>query len=157
GGLLAAALNALPETFGFGAIPMVAPFSAALPQFSPPPFSLEALRKTVSIAMAVTMLGLTEAVSIARSIRLRSEQRVNGNREFVGQGLSTLAGSFFSAYASSGSFNRSGLNYEAGAKTPLASVFAALILMAILLAVAPLARFLPLPAMAGILFLVAWG
>jgi SulP family sulfate permease len=49
------------------------------------------------------------------------------------------------------------LNYEAGAKTPLASVFAALMLTVILLVVAPLARFLPIPAMAGILFLVAWG
>ena len=157
GSVVAAALNALPETFGVGAIPTVAPFSAALPQFSVPPFSLEGLRKTVSIAMAVTMLGLTEAVSIARSIGLRSEQRVNGNQEFIGQGLSNVVGSFFSAYASSGSFNRSGLNYEAGAKTPLASVFAALVLMVILVLVAPLARYLPIPAVAGILFLVAWG
>jgi SulP family sulfate permease len=60
-------------------------------------------------------------------------------------------------YASSGSFNRSGLNYEAGAKTPIASIVAALVLMVILLVVAPLARFLPIPAMAGILFLIAWG
>jgi SulP family sulfate permease len=139
------------------AIPTVTALSAALPQFSMPEFSLEALRKTASIAVAVTMLGLTEAVSISRSIALRSEQRVNGNQEFIGQGLSNIAGSFFSAYASSGSFNRSGLNYEAGAKTPLASVFASAILIVILLLVAPYARYLPVPTMAAILFLVAWG
>jgi SulP family sulfate permease len=103
------------------------------------------------------MLGLTEAVSISRSIALRSEQRVNGNQEFIGQGVSNIVGSFFSAYASSGSFNRSGLNYEAGAKTPLAAVFAALMLMAILLLIAPLARFLPIPTMAAVLFIIAWG
>ncbi|MFN4149135.1 MAG: universal stress protein, partial [Rhodocyclaceae bacterium] len=61
------------------------------------------------------------------------------------------------SYASSGSFNRSGVNYEAGAKTPLASVFASVALVLILLAVAPLAAYLPNAAMAGILFLVAWG
>ena len=138
-------------------IQTVTPLSAALPQFSVPPFSLEALRKTASIAVAITMLGLTEAVSISRAIALRSEQRVNGNQEFIGQGLSNVVGSFFSAYASSGSFNRSGLNYEAGAKTPLASVFASLMLVAILLLVAPFARFLPIPTMAAILFMVAWG
>ena len=70
------------------------------------------------------MLALTEAVSIARAIAVRSEQRIDGNQEFIGQGLANIVGSFFSSYASSGSFNRSGLNYEAGAKTPLAAVFA---------------------------------
>ena len=157
GSLFAAVLQYLPVLAPERAIPTVTALPAALPQFSVPPFSLEALRKTFSIAVAVTMLGLTEAVSIARAIGLRSEQRIDGNQEFIGQGLSNVVGSFFSAYASSGSFNRSGVNYEAGAKTPLAAVFAALALMVVLLAVAPLARFLPLPAMAGILFLVAWG
>jgi SulP family sulfate permease len=157
GSLFAVALQYAPAIAPSHVIPTVSALPAALPQFSVPPFSLEALRKTFSIAVAVTMLGLTEAVSIARAIGLRSEQRIDGNQEFIGQGLSNVIGSFFSAYASSGSFNRSGLNYEAGAKTPLAAVFAALILMVILLAVAPLAQFLPIPAMAGILFLVAWG
>ena len=56
-----------------------------------------------------------------------------------------------------GSFNRSGLNYQAGAKTPLAAILAGFLLMAIVLLVAPLAAYLPKAAMAGILFLVAWG
>ena len=157
GSLVALGLNHLPELLRPEGIPTVTGLSTALPQFSSPAFSLEALRKTASIAVAITMLGLTEAVSIGRAIALRSEQRIDGNQEFIGQGLSNILGGFFSAYASSGSFNRSGLNYEAGAKTPLASIFSALVLMLILLVVAPLARFLPIPAMAGILFLIAWG
>jgi SulP family sulfate permease len=157
GSLFVIVLTHTPGLLAAQTIPTVSALAAALPQFSLPPFSLEALRKTASIAVAITMLGLTEAVSISRAIGLRSEQRINGNQEFIGQGLSNLIGSFFSAYASSGSFNRSGLNYEAGAKTPLASVFAALLLMVILLLVAPLARYLPIPTMAAILFLVAWG
>ena len=157
GGLYAALLGVIPGFLAAQHITTVSALPAALPQPALPDFSLEALRKTVSVAIAITMLGLTEAVSIARSIALRSEQRIDGNQEFIGQGLSNIFGSFFSAYASSGSFNRSGLNYEAGAKTPLASVFSALALVLILLLLAPLARYLPIPALAGLLFLIAWG
>jgi SulP family sulfate permease len=157
GSLVALGFDLMPGFAETQGIPTITALPAALPQFSLPPFSLESLRKTASIAVAITMLGLTEAVSIARAIGLRSEQRIDGNQEFIGQGLSNIFGSFFSAYASSGSFNRSGLNYEAGAKTPLAAIFSALILVLILLVVAPLARYLPIPAMAGILFLIAWG
>ncbi|MCM2287385.1 MAG: sulfate permease [Sulfuritalea sp.] len=130
---------------------------ATLPPLSRPDFSLDTLRHTLGPALVITMLALTEAVSISRAIAVRSEQRIDANQEFIGQGLSNLVGSFFSAYASSGSFNRSGVNYEAGAKTPLASVFATLFLILVLLLVAPLAAYLPNAAMAGILFLVAWG
>jgi SulP family sulfate permease len=76
-------------------------------------------------ALALTVLGLTEAVSIARALALRSGQRIDGSQEFVGQGLSNLAGAFFSAYPSSGSFNRSGVNLEAGARSPLAAIVSA--------------------------------
>jgi SulP family sulfate permease len=122
-----------------------------------PDFSLASLKATVGPALVITMLALTEAVSISRAIAVRSEQRIDGNQEFIGQGLSNLIGSFFSGYASSGSFNRSGVNYEAGARTPLATIFASVGLVLVLLIVAPLAAYLPNAAMAGILFLVAWG
>lgn len=130
---------------------------ATLPPLSMPDFSLASLRATLGPALVITMLALTEAVSISRAIAVRSEQRVDGNQEFIGQGLSNIAGAFFSGYASSGSFNRSGVNYEAGARTPLASIFASIFLALVLLLVAPLAAYLPTAAMAGILFLVAWG
>ncbi len=130
---------------------------ASLPPLSLPDFSPAALKVTVAPALVITMLALTEAVSISRAIAVRSEQRIDGNQEFIGQGLSNIVGAFFSAYASSGSFNRSGVNFEAGARTPLASIFASLFLVVVLLLVAPLAAYLPNAAMAGILFLVAWG
>jgi SulP family sulfate permease len=107
--------------------------------------------------VAVTLLALTEAVSIARALAARSGQHVDGNQEFVGQGLSNLFGSFFSGYVATGSFNRSGVNYAAGAKTPIAAMLAGMFLLVLVLLVAPWARYLPNAAMAGILFLVAWG
>jgi SulP family sulfate permease len=109
------------------------------------------------VALATTLFALTEAVSIGRSLAVQSGQHLDGNQEFIGQGLSNVFGSFFSGYVATGSFNRSGLNFQAGAKTPLAAIFAGLMLMALVPVVAPYAVFLPNAAMAGILFLVAWG
>jgi SulP family sulfate permease len=155
GGIVAAILD---SAFGnaITQIKTVGALSASLPPLSMPDFSLATLKVTFFSALAVTVLALTEAVSISRSISIKSEQHINGNQEFIGQGLSNLFGSFFSSYASSGSFNRSGVNYESGARTPLAAVFSSLILLAVLFMVAPLAAHLPIPAMAAVLFLVAW-
>jgi sulfate permease, SulP family len=149
----------LDKLFGAGVtqIRTVGALPATLPPLSLPDLSLSTVKHLSDGALAITMLALTEAVSIARAIAVRSEQRIDGNQEFLGQGIANIVGSFFSSYASSGSFNRSGLNYEAGARTPLAAVFSSLFLGVILLLVAPLAAYLPVAAMAGILFLVAWG
>ncbi|HET7798123.1 MAG TPA: SulP family inorganic anion transporter, partial [Nevskia sp.] len=156
GSIVAAILN---EMLGqdLTGIKTVGALPATLPPLSAPDLSLDSLHHTLGPALVITMLALTEAVSIARAIAVRSEQRIDGNQEFIGQGLSNIIGSFFSSYAASGSFNRSGVNYEAGAKTPLASILASAFLIIVLLLVAPLAAYLPTAAMAGILFLVAWG
>jgi SulP family sulfate permease len=130
---------------------------ALLPPLSSPDFSLSTIRELAPIALAATLFALVEAVSIARSIALKSGQHIDGNQEFIGQGLSNIAGSFFSAFVATGSFNRSGLNYQAGAQTPLAAVFAGGLLIIIVLLVAPWASYIPNAAMAAILFLVAWG
>lgn len=155
GSLAAAALEQVSG--GAADIPTVGALQASLPPFAVPVLDFATLQQTAAIALAIALLGLTEAVSIARSIATRSGQRIDSNREFVGQGLSNLAGAFFSSYPSSGSFNRSGVNYEAGARTPLSAASSAGFLLLILYAVAPLATWLPLAAMAAVLLVVAWG
>jgi len=137
-------------------IRLVGEIERHLPPLSMPDLSFGSLKKLGSAAFAVAMLGLVEAVSIARSVALKSGQHIDGNQEFVGQGLANITGSFFSSYASSGSFTRSGINYTAGARTPMAAIFAAIALAVIVLLIAPLAAYLPIPAMAGILLIVAW-
>ncbi len=139
------------------AVPTVGALDVLLPPLSMPDLSPATLSTLLPSALALSLLALTEAVSIARAMALKSGQRIDGNQEFIGQGLSNLAASFFSGYPSSGSFNRSGLNQSAGAQTPLAAVFSAVLLVGVLYFVAPLAAYLPVPAMAGVLFLVAWG
>ena len=107
-------------------------------------------------ALAVAVIGLVEAMAIARSISAQTGQRLDSNQEFVGQGLANVAAGFFSGYPCSGSFNRSGLNLETGARTPLASVFAGLVVMVIVLAFAPLAVYIPLSAISALLILSAY-
>jgi len=129
---------------------------AHLPLPSLPDFSSDTLRQLTPKALAIALIGLIQALSIARSIAAYSRQQVDGNQEFIGQGLSNIAGSFLSSFAGSGSFTRSAINYQAGAMTPLSSVFAAGLLALILLLVAPLSAYLPMPAMAGIILFVAY-
>ncbi|HCS90247.1 MAG: SulP family inorganic anion transporter [Thiohalocapsa sp. PB-PSB1] len=138
-------------------IATVGALPANLPPLSAPTLTLDNIRHLAPSALAVTLFALTEAVSIGRSLAVRGGYRIDGNQEFIGQGLSNIAGAFFSGYVATGSFNRSGVNFEAGARTPLAAVLAGLLLMAVVLLVAPLASYLPKAAMAGVLFLVAYG
>lgn len=135
---------------------LLGPLPDNLPPLSRPDLTLDTIRMLGPGALAIALLGLIEASSIARSITVQSRQHINGNQEFIGQGLSNIAGSFFSAYASSGSFTRSGVNFEAGAITPLSSIFSALFLGAILLLVAPLTAWLPMSAMGGVILVVAF-
>ncbi|MDH5654851.1 MAG: SulP family inorganic anion transporter [Spirochaetia bacterium] len=128
-----------------------------LPPLSSPDFSFKTIQQLFMPAIAITLFALTEAVSISKSIGMRSGQRIDGNQEFIAQGLSNIAGSFFSGYVATGSFNRSGLNYQAGAKTPVAAILAGLFLIPIVIFVAPYSDYIPNAAMAGILFIVAWG
>ena len=138
------------------ALKYVSAVPASLPPLSFPVLSLESFRTLAPAALALTLFALTEAVSIARSLAIQSGQHLYGNQEFVGQGLSNIFGSFFSSYVATGSFNRSALNYQSGAKTPVAALLGGAMLIAVVPVVGPYLAYLPMPAVAGILFLVAW-
>ncbi len=146
-----------PTLSGSSGITRVDPLPASLPPLSLPDLSWGTLHALAPGVVAVTMLALTEAISIARAMAMRSGQVIDADQEFIAQGVSNLVGSFFSAYVATGSFNRSGLNYASGARTPLAAAFAGLLLIALVTQVAELAAYLPHAAMAGVLILVAWG
>jgi SulP family sulfate permease len=142
---------------GKAAVPTIGTLPRGLPPLSAPSFDPAVWRQIAPAALALTVLALAQAVSVARAVGVRAGQRIDGNQEFIGQGLSNIAGAFASGYPSSGSFNRIWINYEAGAKTPLAAVFSAIFLLVTVLAVAPLGAHLPLAVMAALLFSVAWG
>ena len=159
--LIAVVVGSLVAVFARWVDPMltiktVDALPGALPPLSMPDLSLDTLKLLLIPSIAMTLLALAEAVSIAQALAKRGNVALDGNQEFLGQGLANVIGSFFSSYPVSGSFNRSGVNVASGAVTPFSAIMASFFLVAILFFVAPLAQFLPLAAVAAILFLVAW-
>ncbi|MFP5428914.1 MAG: SulP family inorganic anion transporter, partial [Gammaproteobacteria bacterium] len=142
----------------FGHVPRVPAFIGQLPPLSPLPLlDLELILRLLPSAVAIGMLGLVTSLSIARSLSARSEQLIDANQEIRAQGLSNMVGAVFSGYLSSGSFTRSGLSYEAGARSPMAGVFSALWVALFAVTGARLIAHLPIPAMAGSILLICWG
>lgn len=134
-----------------GAIPR------SLPPFNLPDVSeVSHVGQLASGALAIAILGLVEAVSIAKSIADQTRQRLNINREFIGQGLANLSAALFSGYAGSGSFTRSAVNFRSGGKTPVSGIFSGVAVAATILLAAPLAAKLPMSALAGVLMVVAY-
>ncbi len=137
-------------------IKTVGEMPAHLPPFRVPDMSWNMLSQLAPNAFAIALLGLIADVAIARSIAMQTRQQLDINQEFIGQGLANTVGSFFSCYPATGSFTRSGVNFQAGARTPMSAIFAAILLMLAVLFIAPLTAYLPIPAMGGILLLVAY-
>lgn len=142
-----------PERTG---LTLIGKVPSPLPPMSAPDLSPDTLRALFGSAVSITLLSIAQAIPISRAVAARAGQRLDSNQELVGQGLSNLAASFFSGYPSSASLNRTGANLEAGARTPLAAVLSAPILVGLLYAIAPLLAFIPLAVMAAILVLVGW-
>ncbi len=155
-GMVAGSLVAFALRDSAEGIELIGEIPGHLPPVSSPDFSFDTIKQLAPEAFAVALLGLIEAVSISRAVATKSFQRIHSSQEFVGQGMSNIVGSFFSSYAGSGSFTRSGINYSAGAKTPLSAIFAAIFLLIIVLLIAPLTAYLPVAAMGGIILLVAY-
>ena len=110
----------------------------------------------VTGSMAVAAMGLVEAVSIAREISRQSGERLDINQELVGQGMANVAAGLFSGYACSGSFTRSAINFQSGARTQLSGVFCGLFVLGGVLVFGPAAAFLPRTALAGMIMVIAY-
>jgi sulfate permease, SulP family len=149
-GVLAALLPERWAVHTIGALP------SPWPPFHVPDVDWTRVPDLIDKALALSIIALGQSVSIAKAMAARSGQRIDTNREFLGQGLSNLIGGFFSCYLSCGSLNRSVPNLESGARTPLAAVASAGWLLVLALVSAPLLARIPHAAIAGLLVLVAW-
>lgn len=107
-------------------------------------------------ALAIALLGLLEALAIAKSISAKTRQPLDYNKQCMAEGLANLGGGLLQCMPGSGSLTRSAINYQAGAVTRWSGIFSAIAVGAILLLCAPFARFIPLPALAGLLLVTAW-
>lgn len=135
-----------------GSIPRTLPPIAKIPITN-----LRLIGQLSTGALAISAIGIVEALSIARSISAKSGERINSNQEFVGQGLANIAAGVFSGFTCSGSFSRSSVTYESGGKTALAVAFSGLWVLIAMLVFAPLARYIPKAALASVLIVTSYG
>jgi SulP family sulfate permease len=133
-----------------GAIP------AALPSLEAPTITMSRVRDMAGSALAIALLGLLEAVAMAKAIAARTGQKLDINQQCLSEGLANLTGSFFQCMPGSGSLTRSAINVQARAVSQWSGVFSALAVAATVLLFAPLARHIPRAALAGILMISAW-
>ena len=105
--------------------------------------------------IAVAILGLVEAMSVAKSIALSTGQSLDASREFVGQGLASLASGFFRGIPPSGSLSRSAVNFSSGAQTRNAGILSGLFVFLAMLVFAQGMGFIPTAALAGIVVVAA--
>ncbi len=154
--VLAYALNRWWPAADGARVAVVGAIPAIWLHFRLPAVELRALPDLVGIAFALTIVALGQSISIAKAVADRSGQYIDANQEFRGQGLSNIVGGFFSSYVSCGSLNRSIPNLDAGARTPLAAVFASVWLLLLVAVSSPLLSLIPMPAIAGLLILISW-
>lgn len=130
---------------------------ASLPSFAVPHFSIGLIADLAAPAIAIALLGCIESISLAKGIALFSGQKLNPNQDFIGLGLSQLAGSFFQCMPGGGSLTRSALNFRAGATTRISGLLCALWVAILLLLLAPMAKTIPMAALGGMLVYLGLG
>lgn len=151
--LVVVALKLPVATIGsrFGAMP------AALPAPHLPPFSLQTVLAVLPDAFAFTLLGGIESLLSAVVADSMTGRRHRSNCELVAQGLANLAAPLFGGICVTGTIARTATNVRAGAHGPVAGMAHALFLLLMLMVAAPLAGYIPLAALAGVLTIVCWG
>ena len=122
-----------------------------LPSFRPPHIDLWVAPQLLTGAITLTLIGLMEAMAIAKTIATKTKQQIDINQELIGQGMANIVGSFFQSYAVSGSFSRSAVNFVSGARTGFSSVVTSVVVMVTLLWLTPLLYHLPQATLAVII------
>lgn len=153
GSILAVSLFHIPiETIGtrFGGIP------SGLPHVAVPKLQPSLLLHLLSPAVTVAMLGAIESLFSAVVSDKMSNDKHNPNVELIAQGVANIFSPLFGGLPATGAIARTATNVRSGARTPVAGMIHALTLLAVILFAAPLVKNLPLAALAGILFIVAY-
>jgi SulP family sulfate permease len=145
----------IPGIGGKTAVAIVGKIPASLPLPHIPEIKTAWLGNLPEGALAIAFVGLIEALSIAKAIAHETKQKLDYNRQILAEGLANLTGGFFQSLPGSGSLTRSAINYQAGAATRFSGIVAAATAAIALLLFAPLLRYIPKPALAGVLIVTA--
>ncbi|HSO20094.1 MAG TPA: SulP family inorganic anion transporter, partial [Desulfosarcina sp.] len=128
-----------------------------LPEFCLPRWETHSVAVLMSPAAVIALLGFMEAISIAKAMAAKTGQRIDPNRELIGQGLANIVGSAAQSYPVAGSFSRSAVNLQAGAVSGLSNVIASLAVVATLFLFTPLLYHLPQSVLAAIIMMAVAG
>ena len=156
--LVVIGMAALTAWLGLDArgVKVVGEIPARFPSFAAPALAAAEVRDFATGALAIALLGLLEAIAMAKAIAAQTRQKLDMNQQCLSEGLANFTGSFFQCMPGSGSLTRSAINQQAGAATQWSGVVSAAAVALIMLAFAPYARFIPRAALAGILMVSAW-
>lgn len=160
GVLVAVVLTTLASwTIGFAAKggKVVGEIPSGLPSLAIPRIDFDQATDLIASAIIISLVGFMEAISIAKAMAARTKDRVDPNKELIGQGLANIVGSLSQAYPASGSFSRSAVNLNAGARTGMSSVFTGLVVMIALLFLTPLLYHLPQSVLAAVIMMAVIG
>ncbi|MEM6699913.1 MAG: SulP family inorganic anion transporter, partial [Bacteroidota bacterium] len=136
-------------------IAIIGEIPQGLPAIKSLPFDLETVQNLLPLALTICMISFIESLAIAKNIEAkRKSYRILPNVELFALGISKIVGAFFQSYPTTGSFGRSALNEEAGAKTGISSIITALLIVFILLFLTPLFYHLPKAVLAAIIMVV---
>ena len=130
---------------------------AGLPKFTLPSFDLGKVAELLSAALVIALVGFMESISVAKAIAAKTRQRIDPNQELVGQGLGNVASGLSGAFPVAGGFSRTAVNMNAGAKTGMASVVTAVMILVALLFLTPLLYHLPQAVLAAIIMMAVIG
>jgi sulfate permease, SulP family len=142
------------ENFG---VKIVGEVPSGLPGFSMPSLDVNAFIALLPMAITISLIGFMESIAMAKAIAAKEKYKVVANKELIGLGLANIGGSFFSAYPVTGGFSRSAVNYQSGARTPMASVITAILIFLTLLFFTSLFYYLPNAVLAAIIMVAVYG
>ena len=150
--LLVALFGLNVETIGsrFGGIPQ------GLPEFTVPDYSWAMVKGLFLPAMTLAVLGAIESLLCARVADSMIRDKHDSNQELLAQGFANMVMPFFGGMPATGTIARTVTNIKNGGSSPVAGMVHALALLMVVLVAAPLAQYIPLPALSAILMFVAW-
>ncbi|WP_175517654.1 SulP family inorganic anion transporter [Planctomicrobium piriforme] len=137
-------------------VKVVGKIPASLPSFELPTFRWVWVRELSGSAASIAILGLLEAVAMAKAIAAQTRQKLDVNQQCLSEALANIAGSCFQCYPGSGSLTRSIVNKQAGAVTQWSGVISAVAVALTVVLLAPYAYYIPRAALAGILMISAY-
>lgn len=132
-------------------VKIVGDVPAGLPLPSLPAFNWEMASTLIPAAIAISMVSFMESISVAKAIARKKKYNIDANQELIGLGLANIVASLFKGFPVTGGFSRTAVNNQAGAKTNIATIITASVIIVVLLFLTPLFYYLPKAVLAAII------